>query len=123
MPHMASLCQCCSFMQFRSSAHRDDKRSVLQLDFNLAPSGSQAVARLTGDNVVLLLRVRAAEEAAAAAASERDMLRLAVEERRGPWFEQAGVHFLEMALEEMPNRRRCRRCGMLRMAVEERCTP
>ena len=51
--------------------------------------GLQAVARLTGDNVVLLLRVRAAEEAAAAAASERDMLRLAVEERRGPWFDQA----------------------------------
>ncbi len=49
----------------------------------------QAVARLTGDNVVLLLRVRGAEEAAAAAAAERDMLRLAVEERRGPWFEQA----------------------------------
>jgi hypothetical protein len=49
----------------------------------------QAVARLTGDNVVLLLRVRGAEEAAAAATAERDMLRLAVEERRGPWFEQA----------------------------------
>ena len=50
---------------------------------------AQAVARLTGDNVVLLLRVRGAEEAAAAASAERDMLRLAVEERRGPWFDQA----------------------------------
>ncbi len=39
--------------------------------------------------MVLLLRVRAAEEAAAAAASERDMLRLALEKCRGPWFDQA----------------------------------
>ncbi|CAL8461789.1 g1320 [Coccomyxa elongata] len=52
-----------------------------------------AVAQLTGDNLVLMLRVRAAEEEAAAGRKEREELRAALDEQRGPWFDEvrAGV--------------------------------
>ena len=47
-----------------------------------------AVAALTGDNLVLLLRARAAEEGGAALRAERDGLRAELEEQKGPWFEE-----------------------------------
>jgi hypothetical protein len=47
-----------------------------------------AVAALTGDNLVLLLRVRGAEDAAGALRAERDALKTSLEEQKGPWFEE-----------------------------------
>jgi plasmid stability protein len=51
------------------------------------------VAQLTADNLVLLLRVRAAEEEAAAAKKEREELRAALDEQRGPWFDEVALSY------------------------------
>lgn len=46
---------------------------------------------MTADNLVFLARLRAAEADAAAAVAERDELRVALEEHRGPWMDEVGV--------------------------------
>ena len=51
----------------------------------------QAMAKLTADNLVLLLRLRQCEAGLAAATTERDALRLEVTEKRGPWFEEVSI--------------------------------
>jgi hypothetical protein len=48
----------------------------------------QAVARLTADNLVFMACLRAAEAGAAAATAERDELRLALEQHKGPWMDE-----------------------------------
>ena len=48
-----------------------------------------AVAQLTGDNLVLVLRSKGAEDEAAALRKEREELRAAIDEQRGPWFDEA----------------------------------
>ncbi|KAK9814128.1 hypothetical protein WJX72_001015 [[Myrmecia] bisecta] len=52
-----------------------------------------AVAALTADNLVFLMRLKRCEAELSAAVRERDVLRLAVEEQRGPWLDdvRAGV--------------------------------
>ncbi|KIZ04864.1 hypothetical protein MNEG_3096 [Monoraphidium neglectum] len=52
-----------------------------------------AIARLTADNLVFLTRAREAEAALGAARSQAADLRAALDEHRGPWFEEvaAGV--------------------------------
>ncbi|CAL5222611.1 g5005 [Coccomyxa viridis] len=52
-----------------------------------------AVAQLTGDNLVLVLRAKAAEDEVTALKKEREELRAAIDEQRGPWFDEvrAGV--------------------------------
>lgn len=47
-----------------------------------------AVAQLTGDNLVLVLRSKGAEDEAAALRKEREELRAAIDEQRGPWFDE-----------------------------------
>ena len=47
-----------------------------------------AVAQLTGDNLVLVLRAKAAEDEAGALKREREELRAAIDEQRGPWFDE-----------------------------------
>ena len=47
-----------------------------------------AVAQLTGDNLVLVLRAKAAEDEAGALKKEREELRAAIDEQRGPWFDE-----------------------------------
>ncbi len=54
-----------------------------------------AVAQLTGDNLVLMLRVRAAEEEAAAGRKEREDMRAALDEQRGPWFDEVSFDCLQ----------------------------
>jgi hypothetical protein len=49
---------------------------------------AQAVALLTADNLVFLARLRAAEAGAAAAVAERDELKLALEQHKGPWMDE-----------------------------------
>ena len=39
-----------------------------------------------------MLRVRAAEEEAAAGRKEREELRAALDEQRGPWFDEVQAH-------------------------------
>lgn len=51
---------------------------------------AQAVAHLTADNLVFLARLRAAEAGAAAAAAERDELKMALEQHKGPWMDEVG---------------------------------
>lgn len=48
----------------------------------------QAVARLTADNLVFMARLRAAEADAAAATAERDELKMALEQHKGPWMDE-----------------------------------
>lgn len=47
-----------------------------------------AVAQLTGDNLVLVLRAKAAEDEVTALKKEREELRAAIDEQRGPWFDE-----------------------------------
>lgn len=47
-----------------------------------------AVAQLTGDNLVLVLRAKAAEDEVTARNKEREELRAAIDEQRGPWFDE-----------------------------------
>ena len=46
------------------------------------------VASLTADNLVFLMRLKKCEGELGSAVQERDELRLAVEEQRGPWFDE-----------------------------------
>jgi hypothetical protein len=48
---------------------------------------TQAVAKLSADNVVLIIKLRKAEERCASLGSERDELRAAVDTQSGPWFD------------------------------------
>lgn len=50
----------------------------------------QTVAKLTADNLVMLMDLKKAEAELGAANLERGQLRLAAEQQRGPWFEQVG---------------------------------
>ena len=51
----------------------------------------QGLAKLTADNVVLVLRLRQCEAGLAAATAERDTLKLEISEKRGPWFEEVSL--------------------------------
>lgn len=55
------------------------------------PFPKQAVARLTADNLVFLTRAREAEAALGAARMQAADLRAALDEHRGPWFEEVAV--------------------------------
>lgn len=55
-----------------------------------------AVAQLTGDNLVLVLRAKAAEDEVAALKKEREELRAAIDEQRGPWFDEVCHKFCSM---------------------------
>ena len=51
----------------------------------------QAVARLTADNMLFLMRARKCEAELEALLQERDQLRRAVEQQKGPWFDKVGL--------------------------------
>ena len=53
----------------------------------LAEKHQKAVAKLTADNVVQLLRLKQCEAALSGATSERDSLQQQIAEKRGPWFD------------------------------------
>ena len=53
-----------------------------------AQKHQEAVARLTGDNLVLMLKLRQSEAAAIQAATQRDSLASQLEQQKGPWFQQ-----------------------------------
>ena len=46
------------------------------------------VASLTADNLVFVMRLKKSERELHATTEERDELRLAVDEQRGPWFDE-----------------------------------
>lgn len=48
----------------------------------------EALARVTADNVAMIVRTRRAEEEAAALRRDNEALSLALEKQEGPWFEQ-----------------------------------
>ena len=54
----------------------------------VAERHQELVASLTADNLVFLMRLKRCEGDLVSAVQERDELRLAVEEQRGPWFEE-----------------------------------
>ena len=54
----------------------------------LATRHQEAVAGVTADNVVFLMRLQRCEAELAAATAARDELRLAADEQRGPWFDE-----------------------------------
>lgn len=56
---------------------------------DLAERHQKAVAKLTADNVVQLLRLKQCEAGLATVGEERDRLRRQVAENEGPWFEEA----------------------------------
>ena len=56
------------------------------------------VASLTADNLVFVMRLKKSERELQAATEERDELRLAVDEQRGPWFDE--VRKLQMCIVE-----------------------
>lgn len=49
----------------------------------------EALARQTGDNLVLVLKLRQAEEAARGALTQRDALHAQLQQQQQPWFDQA----------------------------------
>ena len=51
----------------------------------------QAIARLTADNLVFLTRAREAEAALGGARAQAAELRAALEDHRGPWFEEVAA--------------------------------
>ena len=53
-----------------------------------AEKHQKAIAKLTADNVVQLLRLKQAEAALASAASERDALQVELSNKQGPWYDQ-----------------------------------
>lgn len=53
-----------------------------------AEKHQKAIAKLTADNVVQLLRLKQSEASLAAATAERDALQLEVSNIRGPWYAQ-----------------------------------
>ena len=59
------------------------------------------MAQLTGDNLVLMLRVRAAEDEAAAGKKEREDMRAALDEQRGPWFDEV-IHLSLSGMAKKP---------------------
>ncbi len=54
----------------------------------VAERHQEMVASLTADNLVFLMRLKRCEGDLVSAVQERDELRLAVEDQRGPWFEE-----------------------------------
>ena len=54
----------------------------------LSQRHQDALAQQTGDNLVLVLKLRQAEDAARAAAGQRDALQLEVQRQQGPWLDQ-----------------------------------
>lgn len=48
------------------------------------------MAKLTADNLVVLMRYKDVEARAESAVVERDQLRLAFAGQQGPWFEEVG---------------------------------
>ncbi len=61
-----------------------------------------AVAQLTGDNLVLVLRSKGAEDEAAALRKEREELRTAIDEQRGPWFDEVQSSQLRVTVSKEP---------------------
>lgn len=51
----------------------------------------QMVASLTADNLVFVMRLKRSERELVAVREERDELRLAADEQRGPWFDEVLV--------------------------------
>lgn len=60
----------------------------------VAERHQEMVASLTADNLVFLMRLKRCEGDLVSAVQERDELRLAVEEQRGPWFEEVADVFI-----------------------------
>lgn len=54
---------------------------------DLAEKHQKAVAKLTADNVVQLLRLNQCQEKLTATAQERDSLQEQIASKRGPWFD------------------------------------
>lgn len=50
----------------------------------------QVVAKLTADNLMFLMSLKKVQAELQECQQERDQLRLAVEQQRGPWFDQVG---------------------------------
>lgn len=48
----------------------------------------QVVAKLTADNLVFMMKLKQAEQQLRATIAERDTFKLAVEENKGPWFDE-----------------------------------
>ena len=49
------------------------------------------VAKLTADNLMFLMTLKKAQADLHECDQERSLLRIEVEEKRGPWFEQVGI--------------------------------
>ncbi len=68
-----------------------------------------AVAQLTGDNLVLVLRAKAAEDDVTALKKEREELRAAIDEQRGPWFDEVRLP-LQLTQHRLTCKCKGRRC-------------
>ena len=58
---------------------------------DLAEKHQKAVAKLTADNVVQLLRLNQCQDRLSAATQERDSLQEQISEKRGPWFDAVSL--------------------------------
>ena len=63
----------------------------------MAARHQEAVAGVTADNVVFLMRLQRCEAELASATAARNELRLAAEEQRGPWFDEVGITVCQRA--------------------------
>ena len=56
----------------------------------MAERHQEMVASLTADNLMFVMRLKQCEGELLSAGQERDDLRLAVDEQKGPWFDEVG---------------------------------
>lgn len=54
----------------------------------MAERHQEMVASLTADNLMFVMRLKQCEGELVAASQERDELRLAVDQQKGPWFDE-----------------------------------
>lgn len=75
-------------------------RERSQKSSDLAEKHQKAVAKLTADNVVQLLRLNQCQEKLTAATQERDSLQEQIAEKRGPWFDAVSNYSLRFSQPE-----------------------
>lgn len=57
----------------------------------MAERHQEMVASLTADNLMFVMRLKQCEGELVSASQERDELRLAVDQQKGPWFEEVWI--------------------------------
>ena len=77
---------------------------------SLAERHQEAVARLTGENLVLMLKLRQSEAAALSVAAQRDTLSRQLEQQKAPWFDQVSPDVITARVTKPAAHEYCMNC-------------